>query len=109
MKNLPIILFTLLIFSCSPPESESDLCIDKMIDELDMEHYTGEMSSECQTYLNWFTYDGSDYFMLSNPCADMLLHLFDCEHVDVCVDFSSQCQEIMSNMTSHGIVAKNTD
>ncbi len=77
-----------------------------MITLLEMEAYTGEMGSDCNTYLRWSTYDGNDYFMIDNPCADFVLHLWDCEKVDVCQDFSSHCQEILANMTSHGIVGR---
>lgn len=106
MKNLIYLLTAFIVFSCSPPESESDICIDNMIQLNDMEHYAGEMSGDCITYLRWFIHDGNDYFMMDNPCADFALHLWNCDKVDVCHDNSSDCQEILSEMTAQGIVGR---
>jgi len=71
-----------------------------------MEHYTGEMNSDCITYLRWFTNDEDDYFMMDNPCADIALHLWNCDKVDICADNSIDCQEIMAGMTAQGIVGR---
>ena len=96
MKNLIFILLAIGTLSCSSSETESPTCVDIMIDNLNMEHYNGEIEGECRNYLRWFTHNGNDYFMLDNPCADLVLHLWDCEKVDVCKDNSQDCQIPMS-------------
>ncbi len=106
MKNLIFLIIVFVISSCSPPETETDVCIDNMIQMLEMEHYNGVIESECQDYLLWFIHEGSDYFMYDNPCADIALHLWDCEKVDICADNSNQCQTIMSNMTHQGVIGR---
>ena len=106
MKSLTFFLLFFAIYSCSPPESESDICIDNMIQVMNMEHYNGVIEGECRNYLQWFTHEGSDYFMLDNPCADFILHLWDCEKVDVCSDNSDGCKTIMSNMVHQGLVGR---
>jgi len=106
MKNLIFLLLAFAIFSCSKPESESDICIDNILEIRGMEHYYGEMSGECKTYLRWFTdEDGGNFFMMDNPCADFALHLLDCDNVNLCTD-SFDCQEIMADLTPQGIVGR---
>lgn len=108
MKYITILLLSILAFSCGSSDSESDACIDNLLEILDMEHYEGVMEGECRDYLQWFTYDGSDYFWMDNPCADYALHLWDCDNIDICAVNSDECLTIMANMTQHGIVGRST-
>ena len=109
MKSLIYLIVIFYILSCSPPDTESDICIDNMLDSKDMEHYSGVIVPQCQNYLLGFTHEENDYFMLENPCADLALHLLNCENVDVCADNSMECQTIMSNMTHQGVVGKGVE
>lgn len=97
-----------MAFSCNSPDTDSDICIDNLIEILDMERYSGVIEGECRDYLQWFTYDSSDYFWLDNPCADYALHLWDCDKVDICQDDLDQCMTIMASMTQHGFVGRST-
>ena len=106
MKNIFYLLIAFAVFSCSPPETESDICITNILDELDMESYGGVVEIPCRDYLLWFTYDGSDYFMLENPCADIVLHLWDCDKVDICADNNEACQTILAGKSDQGVVGR---
>lgn len=107
MKNLIYLLITIAILSCSPPETESDICIDNMIGMLDMDHYGGAIENDCAyDYLLWFTYDGDDYFMIENPCADIVLHLWNCDKVDLCGDNNEECQTIFAGKADQGVIAR---
>ena len=106
MKNLIFFILAIAIFSCSTTETDNDICINNMIQTLDMENYNGVIKGECRDYLTWYTHEGNDYFMLDNPCADYALHLWDCEKVDICFENSAECQTIMGNMIHQGVVGK---
>jgi len=106
MKYLISFITITAIFCCTAPETDSDICIDDMLERLDMEPYSGVIESECRNYLAWATYDGNDYFMWDNPCADIALHLWDCDKIDLCQDSTMNCQQIIADMTRQGIVGR---
>lgn len=106
MKHLIYIFLAFFTLSCSTSKSESTECIDNMLSILDMEAFTGDMDSDCKNYLRWFTHDGDDYFMMDNPCADIALHLWDCDKIDLCQSELVDCQDIIANSTAQGIVGR---
>lgn len=109
MKHLISFIVITAIISCSASKTDSDICIDNMLERLGMEPYSGVIEGECRDYLSWSTYDGDDYFMWDNPCADIALHLWDCDKIDLCQDSTMNCQEIIAEMTRHGIVGRSEE
>ena len=110
MKNLIFISLALLIVSCSPPETESDICIDNMIEILSMENYSGVVENDCKyTYLHWYTHEKGNYFTVSNPCQDHAQHLYNCENVNLYIDNPSEYEETTNEMTAHGIIARTAE
>lgn len=106
IKKLILIFLAIFTFSCSKPTTDSEICIDNMLERLDMESYEGNIDAICNNYLLYFTEKGMDYFMLENPCADLVLHLWDCDKIDICENDSFECQTIMMNMTHQGVIGR---
>ena len=73
---------------------------------MDMEPYFGDIGSECRNYLRWMLDGETSYYQMDNPCADIALHLLDCDGVDLCAESSENCLEILARVEHRGIIGR---
>lgn len=106
MKLLIIPFCAALILTACSAEN-SDTCINHVLEAHGMHPYTGEIEGDgCRTYLHHFIIDDEFYFQLDNPCADMILHLIDCDLVNICLTDSDLCMSLLAKAEYQGIIGR---
>ncbi len=85
-------------------ENHPEDCHDKVMLELGMTRYNGEAIA-CRTFLKLYKFEGEDYFLLDNFCADMVNYPFDCEGNEICgIGKEPVCQKFSNEAVEIGII-----
>lgn len=83
---LPLLLLAICVFSCkkdTPNKPELD-CIEQYVQTNNLIPYSGQVFLDCTDMVLLFEYEGKDYFMEDNNCADMIAIPFDRDCVPLC-------------------------
>lgn len=91
MNRIAILSIFIIAVACRDNDSDEG-CIKKVLKENEMIAYLGQ-DVGCSTFLQLYEYEGEQYFMANNHCADMVFMPFDCEGRAICLDPESEdCQ-----------------
>jgi hypothetical protein len=78
-------------------------CIENVLVEQGMVAYTGQELG-CSTFLTLYQFNGKQYFMLGNHCADMIAYPFDCDGNKLCETNDEKCQQYLQSTKYIGVV-----
>ncbi|AKD03680.1 hypothetical protein POKO110462_02405 [Pontibacter korlensis] len=104
--NLVMIAFLFFSFGC---EKEDEVtckndCLDSYLKENGMVSYKGEELG-CKNFLSLYEYQGRQYYVLENHCADVAVAPTDCEGRPLCGSGDEEsCSEFYQNAKYIGVV-----
>lgn len=88
---LPLLILAAVFFSCKktdPIYVKADLdCVEDFVQKNNLVPYTGQTLVDCTDMFLLFAYDGKDYLMHDNNCADMIAIPVDCDSIPLCQSF----------------------
>ncbi|MFM9949874.1 MAG: hypothetical protein ACKV1O_18205 [Saprospiraceae bacterium] len=110
MKNtiLGFFAITLLALSCKK-ESIQPNCVDQFIESRQLIKYTGQ-TLNCELFYNLYEFNGKQYYVAGNYCADMASNPVDCDGNFLCPNLGEPgftCPEIedfFTNAINKGII-----
>lgn len=77
-----IIFLTMLIACAKGPDTE-ETCLKKVLEQEGMVTYSGQPIG-CNSFLELYKFEGQQYFVVNNHCADMVILPFDCDGKRLC-------------------------
>ncbi len=101
MKKLLAIFIALLLgTSCDKEASLSD-CLEEILADLNM---VPSREPDSVVYLEQYTFQGQQYFIISDRVSNISLRVFDCDNNTLCGGISQDCDEFFTNATYNGVV-----
>src|SRR5688500_7397615 len=99
-----LIIFLLnLTFSCREECDDNKNCIEDVLDTNGMVKYGGQELG-CNTFLELYKFNGQQYFLLNNHCADMIVYPFDCSGNKLCeVEDEQNCINFYETAENIGV------
>lgn len=95
--QLAIFFFLFLITGCLKQHSIESECIVAAIRENNMIIYK-DQDLGCKFYLSLYQFQNRPYFVLDNPCADIIPNPIDCEGNQICLDMENPiCKSFFIN------------
>ena len=80
-----------MLISCHETCYVEKDCIAKILQEYNMVPYD-DQELGCNSFLVLYKFDGEQYFLVNNHCADMVSYPFDCTGNKLCeIDGSPKC------------------
>ena len=101
--NTALAISILLLMGCSKDSLQSE-CVKSMLKKNDMVAYEGQ-DLGCHFFLELYEYNGKQYFLLGNHCADMIAYPTDCNGKKICESGQdAECLAFSQNAERIGIV-----
>lgn len=100
------LISTLLLAGCAHQDTDSGQldCTEAFLAANDMIAYEGQ-DLGCSFFMSKYLYQDRVYFLLGNPCADMIAYPTDCENNRLCDDFDwTGCEDFFEEAVYLGIV-----
>lgn len=93
----------IVLMGCSKDSVKSE-CVKSMLKKNDMVAYEGQELG-CHFFLELYEYNGKQYFLLGNSCADMIAYPTDCNGKKICENGQdAECLAFSQNAERIGIV-----
>jgi len=88
-RSLPLLLLAISLFSCKKSEpNKPDLdCITNFVLMNNFIPYSGQVFMDCTDMILLYEYEGKDYFVHDNNCADMIAIPIDCDNMLLCQSY----------------------
>ncbi len=78
LRNILFLVCLLFLFGCSKEELPSPACTETLLEQLDMIPYDGQEIG-CGFFLELYLFENQYYYLLGNPCIDMVQYPVDCQ------------------------------
>jgi len=110
MKNTILGFFAIALLALSCKKESIQLnCVDQFIESRQLTKYTGQ-SLGCKTFYSLWEFNGEQYYVAGNHCADMSSNPVDCDGNFLCPSlgepgsFCPQLEDFFTNAVNKRIV-----
>ena len=82
-QKMRFIFCLTMLIACTKGPDREETCLKKVLEQERMVAYSGQAIG-CNSFLELYKFDGQQYFVVNNHCADMVILPFDCDGKRLC-------------------------